>query len=78
MPTPTKTSGRLKTQRTRDEILAEADRIGHELISRAKAVKTSPHPHLALEQLEAELEQAGHLAPDVKRIASESNHSHHA
>jgi hypothetical protein len=55
-------------QRTREEALAEAERIGHELIERARAAHASMHPHLALEQLEAELELAAHLALDVKRL----------
>jgi hypothetical protein len=62
--------------RTRDEVLTEAERLGHELITRARAVKTSPHPHLALEQLEAELQVAAHVAADVKRLAAEPTHAH--
>ena len=72
---PNKNSGRLTKARSRDEVLAEVDRLGHELISRARAVKTSPHPHLALEQLEAELELASHVAADVRRLVAEPTHS---
>ena len=54
--------------RTREEVIAEAQRIGHEIIERARAAHDSPHPILALEQLEAELELAAHLGADVKRL----------
>jgi len=57
-------------QRTREQAAAEAERLGHELVERARAVleHSAPHPRLALEQLEAELELAAHLAHDVKRL----------
>jgi hypothetical protein len=63
--------------RTRDQVIAEAERLGHELIERARALHdhTSPHPRLALEQLEAELELAAHLAIDVKNLLSNSSAS---
>jgi len=54
--------------RTKEEVVEEAERIGHELIERARAVHTCPHPALALEQLRAELHRAGHLELDVKRV----------
>lgn len=57
-------------QRTREQAAAEAERLGHELVERARAIRehSSPHPYLALDQLGAELEQAAHLASDVKRL----------
>jgi hypothetical protein len=56
--------------RTKEQAAAEAEQLGHELIERARAIREhcSPHPHLALEQLEAELERAAHLAADVKLL----------
>jgi len=57
--------------RTKTEVLEEAARLAHEIGVRAKAVESSPHPVLALEQLEAELEIACHLARDVRRIVKE-------
>lgn len=56
--------------RTREDVLAEATRVGHEIMDRARAAlhHDSPHPVLALEQLRAELELAGHLAAEVRAL----------
>lgn len=58
----------LKSKR---EVIDEALRTGHEICVRAHAVETSLHPVLALEQLEAELECACHLARDIRRLIDE-------
>ena len=57
--------------RTRKEVIEEAVRLGHDLQVRAHAIDSSPHPLLALEQLEAELDYACHLARDVQRLIRE-------
>ena len=58
--------------RTKSEVIAEAIRIGNEIGVRARAVETSPHQVLALEQLEADLDFACHLARDVRRLITEN------
>ncbi len=58
-------------QRSKPEVIAEAIRVAHDIEVRARAVESSPHPKLALEQLEAELDFACHLARDVRRLIGE-------
>ena len=69
-------SGRHQHVRGKNEVIHEAVRLGHEIGIRASAVSTSPHPVLALEQLEAELETACHLARDVRRLINEQVEHH--
>jgi hypothetical protein len=59
--------------RTKEELIEEAERIGREIIERARAARTSPHGRLALDQLAAELHCAGHLEADAKRLAREGS-----
>lgn len=66
-----KPDGKVVHARTKAEVIAEASRLGHEIAVKAKAIESSPHPVLALEQLEAELDFACHLARDVQRLISE-------
>ncbi len=61
---------RARPHRTREELLAEVERIGHELVERARAVPASPHPRLAILQLAAELHVAGHLESEVRALAA--------
>lgn len=61
-------SRRMLKNRSKSEVVAEARRLGHDISVRAQAVESSPHPILALEQLEAELEYACHLVRDVRRL----------
>jgi hypothetical protein len=63
--------GRAMHVKTKPEVLEEAARLAHEIAVKAKAIEGSPHPVLALEQLEAELEFACHLARDVRRLITE-------
>jgi hypothetical protein len=64
-------SRRMPQGKSKTEVVKEAVRLGHELGVRAHAVETSPHPLLALEQLEAELDFACHLCRDVRRLIEE-------
>ena len=57
--------------KSKAEVIHDALRIGHDLGVRAHALATSPHPLLALEQLEAELDSACHLVRDVRRLIEE-------
>ncbi|HVY62343.1 MAG TPA: hypothetical protein VHF22_11855 [Planctomycetota bacterium] len=57
--------------RTRAEVIAEAVRLGHDIGVKARAIESSQHPILALEQLQADLDFACHLARDVQRLISE-------
>jgi hypothetical protein len=63
--------GRMPNARGKREVIDEASRLAHEIGVRASAVLSSPHPLLALEQLEAELETACHLARDVRRLIND-------
>jgi hypothetical protein len=56
--------------RTKAEVISEAARLGHEIMVRAQAIGSSPHPLLALKQLQADLEFAGHLARDVQVLTA--------
>ena len=64
-------SRRIPHAKTKAEVIQDALRIGHNLGVKAHAVATSPHPVLALEQLEAELDFACHLCRDVRRLIEE-------
>lgn len=64
-------SRRMPHVKNKREVVQEAIRLAHELDVRAHAVETSPHPLLALEQLEAELDLACHLCRDVRRLIEE-------
>lgn len=66
---PTTRSG--AKPKTKAEVLAEASRLAHDIGVKAKAIENSPHPLLALEQLEADLELAGHLARDARNLINE-------
>jgi hypothetical protein len=69
--TESRPSGRNAKPKTRAHVIAEATRLAHDIAVKAQAIESSPHPILALEQLEADLELAGHLARDARALINE-------